>query len=221
MKLRYYLRGIGLGIIVAAAICICASVRNGKMSDEQVKIRAAELGMTEGGTVLSEISAAEESAVVPEVEQIAKHEEESKEAQVTPVIEEIQSEESTASVVVITSTEEDTKEEVKAEEPKKEEPKKEDVKAEEPKKEEPKKEEPKKEETKPVASGDTITIVVEKGNGSDAVARKLAQAGLVPDAVAYDVWLCQNGYDRKISAGTHVIPKGASNEQIAQIISGR
>lgn len=206
MKLRYYLRGIGLGIIVAAAICICASVRNGKMSDEQVKIRAAELGMTEGGTVLSEISAAEESVVVSEVEQIAKLEEESKEAQVTPVIEEIQSEESTASVVVITSTEEDTKEEVKAEEPKKE---------------EPKKEEPKKEETKPVASGDTITIVVEKGNGSDAVARKLAQAGLVPDAVAYDVWLCQNGYDRKISAGTHVIPKGASNEQIAQIISGR
>ena len=66
-----------------------------------------------------------------------------------------------------------------------------------------------------------MIITVDRGNGSDTVARKLAAAGLISNASEYDKWLMQNGYDRIISAGAHKIPKGASEEEIAKIICNR
>ncbi len=54
MKLKYYLRGIGIGVILTAAIMgFALGGRKTIMSDAQVIQRAKELGMTEGG-VLSE-----------------------------------------------------------------------------------------------------------------------------------------------------------------------
>ena len=46
MKLRYYLRGLGIGMLVAALVLILSGA-GGKMSDEAVKKRASELGMVE------------------------------------------------------------------------------------------------------------------------------------------------------------------------------
>ena len=52
MKLRYYLRGLGIGIAVTALFFGIYTGRvNRGMSDEEVKKRAAELGMIEN-TVL-------------------------------------------------------------------------------------------------------------------------------------------------------------------------
>ena len=205
MKLRYYLRGIGIGIIVAAAICICASLKNGKMTDEQVKQRASELGMTEGGAVLTDIAKATEEetgtvaddvAVVPEIVSI------SEEVVETSIEEAVSSEIEEESVA---ATSEQTEEQAPEQTP-----------------EQTEEQAPEPVDEKPVVtSGDNITFVIEKGNGSDTVARKLAAAGLIKDAVAYDKWLCQNGYDRTLAAGTHSIPKGASEEQIAKILTGR
>ena len=48
MKLRTYLRGLGLGLIVAALVTGVGSQQT--MSDEQIKSRAKELGMMEGHT---------------------------------------------------------------------------------------------------------------------------------------------------------------------------
>ncbi|MEZ3425832.1 MAG: hypothetical protein K1W13_00280 [Lachnospiraceae bacterium] len=39
------------------------------------------------------------------------------------------------------------------------------------------------------------------------------------DAKEYDKYLCANGYDKKIRAGSYEIPKGASDEEIALIIT--
>ena len=48
MKLRYYLRGAGTGIIVTAVLLgIILGHGKSQMSDGQIKIRAAELGMVE------------------------------------------------------------------------------------------------------------------------------------------------------------------------------
>ena len=204
MKLRYYLRGIGIGIIIAAAICICASMRKGTMSDEEVRQKAKELGMTESGNVLSDMAAPVETQTETEtaasdyVETVAEPVVESEtEAIETPVEE--------SSVIDVA---EEQKEEPSSE-----------AEVAEPSSQEPSEEA--KEEQKPVVAGDTVTIVIEKGNGSDTVARKLASAGLISDAAAYDKWLIQNGYDRVLAAGTHQIPKGASEEEIAKILSGR
>ena len=62
----------------------------------------------------------------------------------------------------------------------------------------------------------SITIEVKKGEGSDTVSKKLAEAGLVPNAKEFDKYLMANGYDKKITAGTHQIPAGAEKEEIAK-----
>ncbi|MDE6128237.1 MAG: hypothetical protein K2G16_03490, partial [Lachnospiraceae bacterium] len=67
--------------------------------------------------------------------------------------------------------------------------------------------------------GDTVTIVISSGQSSGAVSRTLADAGLVEDAKEYDKYLCANGYDKKIRVGSYEIPKGASEEEIALIIT--
>ena len=181
MKLKYYLRGIGIGIIVAVAICISAGLRNGNtgkaMTDEEIKLRAAELGMTEE-KVLSDMAAP--TVEVTEIVEPEPTPEPTKEPEPTP---------------------EPTKEPEPTPEPTKE---------------------PVKEAVSETAdSADYVTITIERGNGSDTVAKKLAAAGLISDASSYDKWLMQNGYDRVIAAGTHKIPKGAGNEEIAKIICKR
>ena len=63
-----------------------------------------------------------------------------------------------------------------------------------------------------------ITVVVERGSGSDTVARKIEAAGLVANASEFDRYLCNNGYDKRISAGNHKIPINAREEEIAKIL---
>jgi cell division protein YceG involved in septum cleavage len=52
------------------------------------------------------------------------------------------------------------------------------------------------------------------------VAKKLADAGVVSSAQSYDDYLCSNGYDKKLRTGTFTIPAGATEEQIAKIVTG-
>ena len=47
MKVKYYLRGLGIGMLVTALILTVSGRMNAKMSDEAVRRRAAELGMVE------------------------------------------------------------------------------------------------------------------------------------------------------------------------------
>ena len=55
MKLKYYLRGIGIGVILTATIMgFALGGRKTIMSDAQVIQRAKELGMTEGGVLSAE-----------------------------------------------------------------------------------------------------------------------------------------------------------------------
>lgn len=204
MKLRYYLRGIGIGILVSATIFISSGMagRKNVMTDAQIKARALELGMVEDKAVLSDIVA----EVTPEPTEAVTEEEAAADS--------VEAED-----VIIA---EETAEEVAESESEKEAVENEAVSdGEEEEASEPVEESVVEEIEKPDSTGEKIAIVINKGNGSDTVARKLYEAGLVADATAYDKWLIQNGYDRKISAGTFEIEKGASEEQIALIISGR
>jgi len=71
----------------------------------------------------------------------------------------------------------------------------------------------------PEPLGETIKITVSRGTGSRSVCNQLAEAGLIEDAAAFDQYLIDSGYSKRISAGTFEIPKGASDEEIAKIIS--
>ena len=68
-------------------------------------------------------------------------------------------------------------------------------------------------------SPETVTFQIHSGDSSVSVAKRLAEAGLVGDAKAFDQYLCQNGYDKKIRVGTYEIQNDSSNEEIAKIIT--
>lgn len=70
-------------------------------------------------------------------------------------------------------------------------------------------------------TGSAVSITIVSGDGSYTVAKKLEDAGAVFSASDYDNYLCQNGYDKRLRTGTFQIPAGASNEQIARIVTGQ
>lgn len=209
MKLRYYLRGIGIGIVVATAICLCASAvkKNTKMTDAEVMARAEELGMTKGGTIgeLAMTQTAQE-----EIESAMSSSEEVTNESVSSVEEPVTESEATTENMSLEEESEEASESVK--EPATSQVQEETVEVIVESSETP------ESDGQNDSEEEYIVITVEKGNGSDTVARKLEKAGLVKNAVEYDKYLCANGYDRRISTGNHEIPKNASDEQIAKII---
>lgn len=76
-------------------------------------------------------------------------------------------------------------------------------------------------ETEAGTEPEVVLIVIQSGNGSEAVASMLAEAGLVESAREYNSFLCENGYDRRLSVGAFEIPKGSSWEEIAGILTGQ
>ena len=201
MKIRYYLRGLGLGILITSIFFLVSNSGAARtMSDEQIKARAKELGMIEN-KVLAEISTEEaktEETIVEEMTtEIVETIEEVTETVEEPETVETTVEESTEETTE-TVTEEESQEATQPEETSTEES--ESV-----------------EETGNTASNtEPVTIVVNRGEGSDTVSIRLQEAGLVADAYEYDRYLMANGYDKRIGAGEHVIPAGATWEEIAK-----
>ena len=191
MRLKYYLRGLGIGIVVTAVIMgVSAERQKPVMTDEQIIARAKELGMVEQEGILAEI-AGESVAAVDQTED-AKAE---------------------------APKQEEAKAEVpKQEDAKAEAPKQEEEKAEMPKTETADQETAKQETVQKTAS---VVVSIYPGEGSYTVSRKLAALGLVESADIYDKFLCQNGYDKKLCTGNYTITEGATADEIARILTKR
>lgn len=65
----------------------------------------------------------------------------------------------------------------------------------------------------------TVTVHIESGMSSYSASVVIAEAGLVEDATAFDRYLCNQGYSRKVADGTYEIPCDATEEEIAKIIT--
>ena len=222
MERKYYLRGLGIGIVVTAIIMGIATSGKRGMTDEEIIARAKELGMVEN-TVLSEKT--EEEAETEAAVDIANAEDATEKS----AIEETKKPE--------TSTEQKQNTTEETEKPETSEEQKENT-TEETKKPETSEEqrentteETKKPETsteqqttadkkEDITSAVVKTITVNSGDGSYTVAKKLAEAGVVTSAENFDTYLCQNGYDKKLRTGNFSIPADASDEQIARIVTG-
>lgn len=211
MKIRYYLRGLGLGILVTAIFFMVSGKNSQPMSDEMIKARAKELGMSES-VVLSELSTEEETTEENTTE-ITTNEEVTTEQveEETTVTEETVSEEPVS--------EETEAEEISSEEAVSEESTEETVVEVASQSSSTQEAEPESETPENTASNtEPVTITVNRGEGSDTVSRRLQEAGLVADAYEYDKYLMANGYDKRIGAGEHVIPAGATWEDIAKTL---
>ncbi len=197
MKLKTYLRGLGLGLIVAALVTGAGSRQT--MSDEQIKARAKELGMMESKTYLTQVNESKEAAEsLMESETVTETVAETEEIETTTLETAAETKEN------VTETKETVSEETAETVPETE--------------SEPVEESPEQsiEET---TSPENVTFQIHSGDSSVSVAKRLAEAGLVGDAKAFDQYLCQNGYDKKIRVGTYEIQNDSSNEEIAKIIT--
>ncbi len=67
-------------------------------------------------------------------------------------------------------------------------------------------------------AGDVVTLVINRGESSVTVSKNLEELGLVEDYWAFDRYLCENGFDHSIGTGTYEIPLGTAEEEIARII---
>lgn len=200
MKRRYYMRGIGISMIVTAILMGVATGGKESLSDEEIKKRALQLGMVEEkNTVLSDLKNQESSSPT-----IVYDEDEQQESENVP-----ESTEPAASEEVPESTEPAESEEVpESTEPIETEEIPESTAANE-----------NTEDADGTEPAETVTITVVKGDSSVSVSRDLEEAGLVESAKDFDRYLCNNGYDKRISVGTYEIPIGTSEEKIAKIIT--
>lgn len=187
MKLRYYLRGLGIGILVTALILGIAGGKDNSMSDAQIRARAAELGMVDGSsTVLGNLQKGSSSENDGMQGEDAQPEEtsESVEPQAMAGTQPVGEPESGSAPTQPPETDDQA--------------------------------------ASPDEVNDiqTVSVTIQSGAGSYSISQNLQQAGLVENASTFDTYLNENGYSRRLRAGTFAIPVGADMEEIARIITG-
>ena len=205
MKLKYYLRGLGIGMAVTALILgISFSGRQGQeaqtLTDEQIRERASELGMVDSSeltlaALASSAAQTPEATIEPEA---AAEPETTTEPEATAEPKMTTEPEATAEPETMTEPEATAEPKMTTEPEATAEPEL---------------------ITAPEQSQTTITI--KKGSDSGSVSRMLYEAGLVENAKAFDNYLCNNGYSRSINPGIYEIAPGTSEEEIAKIITGK
>lgn len=203
MKLKYYLRGLGIGMAVTALILgISFSGRQGQeaqtLTDEQIRERASELGMVDSSELTLaalQNSAQPQTTMEPEVTEKPK---------LTADPETTTEPEATAEPETTTDPKATAEPETTAEFEMTTEP-----------------EATKEPELITAPEQSQTTITIKKGSDSGSVSRMFYEAGLVENAKAFDNYLCNNGYSRSINPGIYEIAPGTSEEEIAKIITGK
>ena len=217
MKLKYYLRGLGIGMAVTALILgISFSGRQGQeaqtLTDEQIRERASELGMVDS----SELTLAALASSAAQTPEATIEPEAAAEPETTTEPEATEEPEATTEPEATAEPKTTTDPEATAEPKMTTEP---ETTAEPEMTTEPEATEEPELTTAPEQLQTTITI--KKGSDSGSVSRMLYEAGLVENAKAFDNYLCNNGYSRSINPGIYEIAPGTSEEEIAKIITGK
>ena len=216
MKLKYYLRGLGIGMMVTALILgISFSHRESQaMTDEQIRERAVELGMVDSSELT--LAALQNSVKQPTESTPENGKETQEQNNGETAATETQETQTETSPVTTTEPEETTAPETTAE------PENTTAPQATPSPETTTAPQASPEPDMAVAEeGQTASITIQRGDDSGSVSRRLYEAGLVENAKAFDNYLCNNGYSRSINPGTYEIASGTSEEEIAKIITGK
>ena len=208
MKLKYYLRGAGIGIIIAVLILVIGGSNNKSMSDGEIMRRAMELGMTKiddsakvkdyQSSSAAESSAAQESSSA--AERASSSAAESSTAASSTMASSTTASSTTASSSASSSVSSSATSSTAA-------------------------------TSQSTASssassgnysystsGDTVTIMISTGMLSDKVADMLQSAGVIEDSKDFNKYLIANKYDTQILKGNVTVKKGASYAEIAKLL---
>lgn len=190
MRLKYYLRGLGLGIIFAVIIMMIGFHDNKQsMSDTEIIEKAKTLGMVEAknisGTVADEYNSekTDSSAAKSDASSQKAETEQDSQMQDSQTAQEDSQQED--------SQQEDTQPAADA----------------------------KQETVEPQDAVTTHTISVTSQDTCRTIAEKLKALNLVDDAEQFRIYMGQKGADHFIADGEHVIPQGASYDDIITILT--
>ncbi len=220
MKIQYYLRGLGIGIIVTALVMGITKDRKEPLTEAEIRAMALEIGMVDSNSLkLTDTQASGEPdsfSGTPEPGEPSGDEgpgegEDGEEPE-EPSGDEGPGEGEDGEEPGEPSGDEGPGEGEDGEEPG--EPSGDERPGEGEDGEEPG--EPSGDEGQP---DEGITVEIEPGAGSRAICRMLEEAGLIENADSFDRYLIDNGYSKRIRMGTYVIIPGTDPEEIARIIT--
>lgn len=190
MKLKYYLRGIGIGMIVTTIILMItfAVHKNQPLTDDEIRERAAELGM-----IMPEDLPSNTLADTDPLGQRDEEKEDPNDGQ--PDVQSPSDDAAKDAEADASDDAEDTDS-------------KSDTDA----------QDQSKDDTQPEVV-EQVEISIVGGEYSNEVCKKLKREGLIEDAEDFNKYLSEGGYDNLIQPGNYTIPKGADYDEIIQIIT--
>lgn len=220
MNLKYYLRGLGLGIVMTAVIMgITTHGKSESLTEKEIVEKAKELGMIEEEQLEEYLEKARAETEERVREEIAK---ESAAAVAAPVMESGK-EGASAGQEGISSQDMSDSRNVSAGQ----ETQDMSVREGEPEavretgdgtdREEDlnRREMSEREEN----SAEEIVFTVKRGETPYSIGKRLEEEGLLPEDANFDRFMVDNGYDTKVVASEYRIPAGADMETIAKIIT--
>lgn len=209
MKLRYYLRGLGIGIVITALLMgFTKTATKETLSDDEIIARAEALGMVQSSVLSSDLNHEEQGedgvtvsyntaldksdiAALPDSAGADQTED-------AAGVVDTEATDKTADVADNSTKATDTTDKVKNDTTVTDDA-----------------------DNSGTTGATTITVTINSGDGSDTVARRLTELGVITDAGDFDRYLCQNGYDKKLATGNHEINAGAGYQEIAEILIKR
>lgn len=213
MKFKYMIRGLGIGVIITAAIM--GAYNRNAVADARVAV-LREYGLGEESRLVGEVESSDgntsEDASAEEFTEQAIVRDEEIESEINSVLDEAKESEQTSMTEIGTESGEQSSAGALDSS---------DVGAEAPDAGGPEAASAIGEASSGggTASGDVVEIVIASGDDSGTVARKLYNAGLIENASEYDAFLMQHGYDKRLSTGTKTINATDSWQEIAEKIT--
>ena len=202
MKRKYYMRGLGIGVLVTAILCAVALPKKTvPMTDAEIIARAEELGYVkdEGGVTAEDINKIKENEKISGTPAASPAPDATEAAELTK-----EPEGTPGPTQTPVPTPEPPEAPDKPEKPATPTPK------------------PTKEpEATAIPEKSSYTIKVERGATAKRVADQLESVGAVRDADAFVKYLQSKNLTDFINIGTFTIPQGASHAEIAKILTGR
>lgn len=223
MKFKYYLRGAGIGIIVSTIILSAASLFQDNMSDAEIIQRAMDLGMVmeEGssGTLADMPNQGNIDKNASTVQDDGQKEDEGDQPSLTDDGQDIDNTDNNGDADQSDHTDDPG--------PQPDNPSSKDEKNVDNQSGQSDQEDNGQEKDHTGQQKDSkekkekTTVEIEGGDVSRAVSQKVFEAGLVDDAEEFNDYLGDHGYDNLLQPGTYHIKKGASFQQIAEILTNK
>lgn len=230
MKFKYYLRGAGIGIIVSTIILSAASLFQDNMSDAEVIQRAMDLGMVmeegTGGTLADMSNQGNIDSNASTVQDDGQNEDGNGQPSFADDGQDVDHTGKGDTANQDHTDKSDGSDDngnsdhtsnqgTQPDSPSSEDDKNMDNQAGQTDQEN----HDQKKDTK--ENNEKIKVKVEGGDVSRAVSQKVFEAGLVDDAEEFNNYLGDHGYDNLLQPGTYHIKKGASFQQIAEILTNK